>query len=136
MNIADLFDLKGKTAIVTGGARGLGAQIAEIYGKAGANLVICSRDKAACDQMVDKLSTKGVKALAIQWQCDFTSQEDVKKVVEETIEHFDKIDILVNNSGASWAAPVEEMPLKAWQKVMDVNVTGTFLMSQEVGKVI
>lgn len=134
MNIADLFDLKGKTAIVTGGARGLGAQIAEIYGKAGANLVICSRDKAACDEMVDKLSKEGIKALAIE--CDVTSQEDVKKVVSETVEHFEKIDILVNNSGASWAAPVEDMPLEAWQKVMNVNVTGTFLMSQEVGKVM
>lgn len=134
MNIVDLFDLKGKTAIVTGGARGLGAQIAEIYGKAGANLVICSRDKEACDKMVDNLNDKGVKALAIQ--CDVSSQEDVKKVVAETLEHFETIDVLVNNSGATWGAPVEDMPLEAWEKVMNVNVTGTFLMSQEVGKVM
>lgn len=134
MSIIDLFHLKGKTAIITGGARGLGAQIAEIYGEAGANLVICSRDKVACDEMKEKLQSLGVKALSIQ--CDVTNQSDVKNVVKETVEYFGRIDILVNNSGASWAAPVEEMPLEAWEKVMNVNVTGTFLMCQEVGKVM
>lgn len=134
MSIMDLFDLKGKTAIVTGGARGLGAQIAEAYAEAGANLVICSRKKEACDKMKEKLTSKGTKVLSTQ--CDVTNQTDVRKVVTETKEHFGGIDILVNNSGASWAAPVEEMPVEAWQKVMDVNVTGTFLMSQEVGKVM
>lgn len=134
MSIMDLFHLKNKTAIITGGARGLGAQIAEAYGEAGANLVICSRNKAACDKMQEKLSSQGIKVLSIQ--CDVTNQTDVKKVVAETVEHFGTIDILVNNSGASWAASVEEMPLDAWKKVMDVNVTGTFIMSQEVGKVM
>lgn len=134
MSMMDLFDLTGKTAIVTGGARGLGAQIVETYAEAGANVVICSRNKEACDEMRDKLISKGIKALSIQ--CDVTNQADVQNVVAETVEHFGTIDILVNNSGASWAASVEEMPLEAWQKVMDVNVTGTFLMSQEVGKVM
>ncbi|PIC78035.1 gluconate 5-dehydrogenase [Sporosarcina sp. P19] len=134
MNTMDLFSLKGKTAIVTGGGRGLGAQIAESFAEAGANIVVCSRDGAACEEMSQKLQELGVDTLAIS--CDVTNPEDVKKVVQKTKQKFGRIDILVNNSGASWAAPSEDMPLEAWEKVMNVNVTGTFLMSQEVGKVM
>lgn len=76
----------------------------------------------------------GVDSLA--FACDVTKQEDVQRVVKETYNHFRKIDILVNNSGASWGAPVLEMPFDAWKKVMDVNVSGVFLMSQEVGKIM
>src|SRR5690625_4036716 len=132
MIIMNLFELTGKTAIVTGGGRGIGAQIAETYAEAGANIVICSRKKAACDEMRDKLLKNGTETLS--FQCDVTNQEEVKKVVDETVKHFGTIDILDNNSGASWARPVEEMPIDAWKKVIDVNVTGTVLMSQEVGK--
>lgn len=134
MHVLDLFKLDGKTAIVTGGGRGLGAQIAEGLAEAGANVVLCSRRVDACQQVSKRLKEKGAAALAIA--CDVTKQEEVRNVVAETVKHFGGIDILVNNSGASWAAPVVDMPLAAWQKVMDVNVTGTFLMSQEVGKVM
>jgi len=78
------------------------------------------------------LATTGVKTLALA--CDISQPEDIKNVVHQTIEKFGRIDILINNSGATWGAPVEEMPLEAWQKVMNINVTGTFLMSQEAGK--
>ncbi|CAM3246783.1 SDR family oxidoreductase [Filibacter tadaridae] len=132
MNVLELFNLKGKTAIVTGGGRGLGAQIAEGFAEAGANVVICSRNLDACMEVSDKLKAMGVESIALA--CDITNQEDVDRVVEETVKRFGSIDILVNNSGATWGAPVVDMPLKAWQKVMDVNVTGTFLMSQAVGK--
>lgn len=132
MNVMDLFRLDGKTAIVTGGGRGLGAQIAEGFAEAGANVVICSRKVEACQEMSDKLKAKGVRSLAVA--CDVTNEEDVKRVVQQTIEEFGTVDILVNNSGATWGAPVLEMPLEAWQKVMNVNVTGTFLMSREVGE--
>jgi NAD(P)-dependent dehydrogenase (short-subunit alcohol dehydrogenase family) len=134
MNVKDLFDLKGKTAIVTGGGRGLGEQIAEGFAEAGANVVVCSRKKEACEDVSERLKTKGVKTLAMQ--CDVTNQQEVDDVVQKTIEHFGRIDILVNNSGASWGAPVVDMPLEAWNKVFNVNVTGTFLMSQAVGKVM
>lgn len=134
MHVLDLFKLDGKTAIVTGGGRGLGAQIAEGFAEAGANVVLCSRKLEACQEASKRLKEKGADTLAIA--CDVTKQEEVKNVVAETVKHFGRIDILVNNSGASWAAPVVEMSLAAWQKVMDVNVTGTFLMSQEVGKVM
>src|SRR6478735_2392298 len=130
MHIKDLFDLTGKTAIITGGGRGLGEQMAE--GLAEANIVLCSRKKEACQQVADRLATTGVKTLALA--CDVSQPEDIKNVVHQTIEKFGRIDILINNSGATWGAPVEEMPLEAWQKVMNINVTGTFLMSQEAGK--
>ncbi|MEH7307310.1 SDR family oxidoreductase [Neobacillus drentensis] len=134
MNVKALFDLTGKVAIVTGGGRGLGQQIAEGFAEAGAHVVVCSRKLEACEEVSDGLKKLGVDTFALK--CDVTNPEDVRKVVEQTMERFGRIDILVNNSGASWGAPVEEMPLEAWKKVMDVNVTGTFLMSQAVGKVM
>ncbi|MGM0898978.1 MAG: SDR family oxidoreductase [Bacillota bacterium] len=134
MDVMELFNLKGKTAIVTGGGRGLGAQIAEGFAEAGANVVLCSRKVEACQEIAKQLESKGVKTLALA--CDVTNPKDVKGVVEKTVEAFGTIDILVNNSGASWGAPVSEMPLEAWEKVMAVNVTGTFLMSQAVGEVM
>lgn len=134
MHIFDLFKLEGKTAIVTGGGRGLGAQIAQGFAEAGANVVVCSRKLETCEEMSEEIKQLGVDSLALK--CDVTNPEDVRHVVEKTLEKFGTIDILVNNSGATWAAPVEEMPLEAWNKVMNVNVTGTFLMSQEVGKVM
>lgn len=132
MHIKDLFDLTGKTAIITGGGRGLGEQMAEGLAEAGANIVLCSRKKEACQQVADRLARLDVKTLALT--CDISQPEDIKNVVHQTIETFGRIDILINNSGATWGAPVEKMPLEAWQKVMNINVTGTFLMSQEAGK--
>ena len=134
MHVSELFSLKGKVAIVTGGGRGLGEQIAIGFAEAGANVVVCSRRVEACEEVSGKLKEIGVESLAIK--CDITNPEDVKSVVEQTVERFGRIDILVNNSGASWGAPAEEMPLEAWQKVLNVNVTGTFLMSQAAGKVM
>ena len=134
MTVLDLFKLTGKTAIVTGGGRGLGAQIARGFAEAGANVVLCSRNVEACSEMSKELEALGVRSIGLA--CDVTKQQDVKRVVEETMEIFGTIDILVNNSGATWGAPVVDMPYEAWRKVMDVNVNGTFLMSQEVGKVM
>ncbi|WP_054950692.1 SDR family oxidoreductase [Numidum massiliense] len=132
MHVFDMFKLNGKTALVTGGGRGLGAQIAEALAEAGANVVLCSRKRDVCEQVSAQLRDQGVQSLA--FACDVTKPEDVARVVAQTVHHFGAIDILVNNSGATWGAPVVDMPLAAWQKVIDVNVTGTFLMSQTVGK--
>lgn len=88
--------------------------------------------KEACQQVADRLARLDVKTLALT--CDISQPEDIKNVVHQTIEIFGRIDILINNSGATWGAPAEEMTLEAWQKVMNINVTGTFLMSQEAGK--
>ncbi|MFS0762934.1 MULTISPECIES: SDR family oxidoreductase [Peribacillus] len=134
MKVTDLFDLTGKTAIITGGGRGLGAQIATGFAEAGANVVLCSRKKEACDEVASQIEKLGVKALS--FKCDITNPSDVQEVVNETYREFGAIDILVNNSGASWGAPAVDMPLEAWQKVMNVNVTGTFIMSQTAGRVM
>lgn len=136
MGVLDLFKLDGKTAIITGGGRGLGVQMAQGFAEAGiANLVLCSRNVAVCEAVGKELEAAfNVRTLALS--CDVTNPEDVKRVVEKTVAQFGTIDILVNNSGASWGARVEDMPKEAWDKVMTINVTGTFLMSQEVGKVM
>ncbi|MYL32622.1 glucose 1-dehydrogenase [Pontibacillus yanchengensis] len=133
MSVKQLFDLTGKTAIVTGGGRGLGEQISEGFAEAGANLVLCSRKKDACEAVALRLKEEyKVETLALE--CDVTNPEDINQVVTKAREMFGSIDILVNNSGATWGAPSLEMPLEAWQKVMNVNTTGTFLMAQAVGK--
>ncbi|UZJ76880.1 SDR family oxidoreductase [Fictibacillus sp. KU28468] len=134
MNVLKLFDLTGKTAIITGGGRGLGQQIAEAFAEAGANVVLCSRKVEACEETAQKLKQLGIKTLALK--CDISNPEDVQSVIDRTLQEFDSIDILVNNSGATWGAPAAEMPYEAWKKVIDVNVTGTFLMSQAAGKVM
>lgn len=132
MTVLNLFNLQGKTAIVTGGGRGLGAQIAQGFAEAGANVVLCSRKVEACEEMAQELTKLGVQSIGLA--CDVTRQEDVKQLVEKVIEKFGRIDILVNNSGATWGTPAVDMPFEAWQKVIDVNLTGTFLMSQAVGR--
>ncbi|HEY2420608.1 MAG TPA: SDR family NAD(P)-dependent oxidoreductase, partial [Neobacillus sp.] len=128
MNIDKLFSLEGKTAIVTGGGRGLGKQIAEMFADAGANVVICSRHLDACQQVCERLEEKGVRSLAIQ--CDVTNQDDIHNVIDKTMKEFGQIDILVNNSGTSWGAPALEMPIDKWDKVMDINLRAVFLFSQ------
>ena len=100
MTILEMFELKGKTAIITGGGRGLGEQIAKGYAEAGANIVLCSRKVEACEEVARELKELGVETQAIQ--CDVSNPDDVLKVVDETMERFGRIDILVNNSGASW----------------------------------
>ncbi|WP_018133303.1 SDR family oxidoreductase [Effusibacillus pohliae] len=132
MHIQELFRLNGKVAIVTGGGRGLGEQIAVGLAEAGADVVVCSRKKEACDEVAQQLRAMGRKSLAIA--CDVTDPEDVERVVRETKEAFGNIDILVNNSGISWGAPTEEYPLEKFKQVLNVNVTGVFLMSQAVGR--
>ncbi|HEX7064449.1 MAG TPA: SDR family oxidoreductase [Bacillales bacterium] len=132
MAIQELFDLTGKTAIVTGGGRGLGEQIALAYAEAGANVVVCSRKIEACEEVSGKLKELNVRSLAMK--CDVTNPEDIESVIKATLDEFGQIDILVNNSGATWGAPAMEMPLDKWQKVLNVNATGTFLFSQAVGR--
>jgi NAD(P)-dependent dehydrogenase (short-subunit alcohol dehydrogenase family) len=129
----ELFDLTDKVALVTGGGRGLGKQIAEVYAEMGCQLALCSRKKENCEDVAEMLRNEyGVQV--ISYALDVTNELQVEEVVSQVLEDFGKINILVNNSGATWGAPVEEMPLEAWNKVMNVNVTGTFLMSKAVGK--
>lgn len=131
-NVKELFDLSGRTAIVTGGSRGIGKEMAEGLAEAGANLVLCARRKEWLDETVEELTARGVDAHGIV--ADVSNPEDVTKVVGAAVSHFGRVDILVNNAGISWGAMPEEMPLEKWQKVIDVNLTGCFLMAQAVGR--
>jgi len=134
MKTAELFDLTGRTAIVTGGSTGLGRQMAEGLAEMGANIVLCARKKERCEKAAEELGALGVKTLALA--CDVRNAEEIQKVVDSTVASFGKIDILINNAGASWGAPIEEMKLEHWNKVIETNLTGTFLFSQAVGKVM
>ncbi|WP_174731325.1 SDR family oxidoreductase [Mesobacillus harenae] len=130
---ADLFNIDNKVAFITGGGRGLGRQIAEIYASSGCHIAVCSRKLEQCEETARYLeNTFGIKAKG--YACNIQNEEDVKDTVEKVISDFGQIDILVNNSGATWGASVEDMPLDGWQKVLNVNLTGTFLVTKEVGK--
>ncbi len=127
-----LFDLTGKTAIVSGGGTGIGRQMAQGLAEAGANVVICARKVERCEQAAAELEELGVRALGLG--CDVRDPEQVRKVVETTVSELGGIDVLINNAGTVWGASPEEMPLEGWQKVIDVNLTGVFLFSQAAGR--
>jgi NAD(P)-dependent dehydrogenase (short-subunit alcohol dehydrogenase family) len=130
----NLFDLSGKTAIVTGGGKGIGRQMAEGLAEAGSNLVLCARQAERCEQAAAELAELGVKTLGVG--CDVRDPEQVQAVVARTVADFGGVDILVNNAGVVWGATPEDMPLEGWQKVVDVNLTGVFLFSQAAGRVM
>jgi NAD(P)-dependent dehydrogenase (short-subunit alcohol dehydrogenase family) len=130
--IAKLFDLGGKTALVTGGSRGLGLQIAEALGEAGAKILLTSRKASDLEEAVADLQAKGIDA---RWvAADASDPAQVQHVVDEAMQRLGRIDILVNNAGATWGAPAEDHPLEAWDKVMNLNVRSVFLFSQAVAK--
>lgn len=131
-DVRELFDLTGRTAIVTGGSRGIGKEMAEGLGEAGANLMLCSRRQHWLDETVTEFAARGFNVVGKV--CDVAKADDVQAVVDETISQFDSVDILINNAGVSWGAMPEEMPLEQWQKVIDVNLTGCFLMAQAAGR--
>jgi NAD(P)-dependent dehydrogenase (short-subunit alcohol dehydrogenase family) len=128
----ELFDLAGKTALVTGGSRGLGLQIAEALGEQGAKLVLSSRKQADLDEAVAHLKARGIEASAIA--ADVAQESAVAPLVEEAMRRLGHIDILVNNAGATWGAPAEDYPTEAWDKVMNLNIRSIFLLSQAVAK--
>jgi len=134
MYTRELFDLSGRVAIVTGGSIGLGRQMAQGLAEMGANVVLCARKKERCEAAAEELRSLGVKSMALG--CDVKDPTSIKDVVDATVADFGRIDILVNNAGTSWGAPVEEMRLEHWNKVIETNLTGTFLFSQAAGKVM
>jgi gluconate 5-dehydrogenase len=134
MNVKQLFDLTGRVAIITGGSVGLGRQMADGLAEMGANLVLCARKQERCLQAAAELQKLGVQVLALG--CDVKDPASIQEVVDATMKQFGRIDILINNAGTSWGAPVEEMTLEQWHKVIETNLTGTFLFSQAVGKVM
>ena len=130
--IQQLFDLKGKTALVTGGSRGLGLQMAHALGEAGARIMLSSRKADELEKAVADLEAAGIDA---RWTAaDCAVEADIHRLADETLERMGDLDILVNNAGAAWGAPAEDHPLDAWDKVMNLNVRGYFLLSQRVAK--
>jgi gluconate 5-dehydrogenase len=124
--------LTGKTAIVTGGSRGIGKEMAEALAEAGANLMLCARRAEWLDETVAEFQAKNFNVAAKL--ADVSKPEDIQAVVNETMEKFGQIDVLINNAGVSWGAMPEDMPLEKWQTVLDVNLTGCFLFAQAVGR--
>src|SRR5277367_261814 len=129
-----MFDLTGRVAVITGGSVGLGRQMAEGLAEMGANLVLCARKKERCQQAAEELQKIGVRTLALG--CDVKDPASIRAVAETAVKEFGRIDILINNAGTSWGALTEEMTLEQWNKVIETNLTGTFLFSQAVGKVM
>ncbi len=130
--IQQLFDLKGKTALVTGGSRGLGLQLAEALGEAGARVMLSSRKADDLVNAAGELKAAGIDADWIAADC--AKEADIRALADETLRRFGQVDILVNNAGAAWGAPAEDHPVDAWDKVMNLNIRGYFILSQHIAK--
>jgi NAD(P)-dependent dehydrogenase (short-subunit alcohol dehydrogenase family) len=131
-SVKQLFDLTGKTALITGGSRGLGLQMAEALGEQGARVIVSSRKQSDLDEAVAHLTSRGIDASAIA--ADLGKDSAITPLVDEALARLGHIDILINNAGATWGAPAEDHPIDAWDKVMNLNIRSIFLMSQAVGK--
>ncbi|MDO8441264.1 MAG: SDR family oxidoreductase [Polaromonas sp.] len=130
--IQQLFDLTGKTALVTGGSRGLGLQLAQALGEAGAKIMLSSRKADDLVQAAAQLKSAGIDADWVAADC--SKEADIRALADETIKRFGHVDILVNNAGATWGAPAEDHPVEAWDKVMNLNIRGYFILSQHIAK--
>ncbi len=130
--LTNLFDLSGRVAIVTGGSRGLGLQIASALAEYGASLALVARKRADLDTAVEQLNIAG--RTAVGFEANLGSPEAAASLTDRVLERFGRIDVLVNNAGATWGAPAEDYPLEGWNKVIDLNVTGLFLMTQAVAR--
>lgn len=127
-----LFDLSGRVAVISGGSRGLGLQIAEALGEFGARLVLVARKEAELAVAVRHLAAQGIAASSIP--ADLADPDEAAAIATEVMARFGRIDILVNNAGTAWGASAVSHPLGAWQKVLALNLTGTFLLTQAVGR--
>ncbi|MGE8080325.1 SDR family NAD(P)-dependent oxidoreductase [Peribacillus loiseleuriae] len=132
MDYQQLFSLKGKTALVTGGARGLGKAMAEALAQVGANIIIADMELASAQQAAKELASFGGKTLGLQ--VDVTSEEQVRAMVDQIVGEFNELNVVINNAGICQKITVEEQSLEDWKKTMDVNVNGVFLVSKYSGK--
>ncbi len=132
MSLRQLFDLSGRVALVTGGSRGLGLQIAEGLGEMGARVALSARKADELDAAVAHLAAQGIEATGIA--CDMQDAAAIGPMVQKAIDTLGPIDILVNNAGTTWGAPALDHPLEAWHKVLNLNLTAMFVTCQEVGR--
>lgn len=130
--VQQLFSLEGKTALVTGGSRGLGLQMAQALGEAGARIMLSARKAGELEQAAATLQAQGIDTRWIAADC--AQEADIHRLADETLERMGDVDILINNAGASWGAAAEDHPLDAWDKVMNLNVRGYFLLSQRIAR--
>jgi NAD(P)-dependent dehydrogenase (short-subunit alcohol dehydrogenase family) len=131
-SIQQLFDLTGKTALITGGSRGLGLQMAHALGEAGARIMLCARKADELEAATADLQAAGIDTRWVAADC--AQESDLAHLVSETSQRMGDVDILVNNAGATWGAAAQDHPVSAWDKVMNLNVRGYFLLSQLVGR--
>ena len=131
-DLKQLFDLSGKVALVTGGSRGLGQEMAEGLAEAGASLMLLARREQWLSPTVNAMKGRGFQCEGVV--CDVSKPDEIQAAVAKTLSTYGQIDILVNNAGVNWAAPAEEMPLDKWQMVLDIDLTGVFLFCQAVGR--
>jgi NAD(P)-dependent dehydrogenase (short-subunit alcohol dehydrogenase family) len=134
MHMREMFDLRGRVAVITGGSIGLGRQMAQALGEMGADLVLSARKKERCEQAANELRALGVRTVAVGG--DVGRPEDVQAMVDTALRELGRIDILVNNAGQAWGAKPEDMRLEDWNKVIQTNLTGTFLCAQAAGRVM
>jgi len=132
MSSNNLFSMKGRVALITGGSRGLGLQMAEALGDQGAKVIISARKSAELEQAQAHLKSRGIVA---DWvAADGAKAESMHALVDTVLQRHGRVDVLINNAGTSWGAPAEDHPLEAWDKVFDLNVRGLFVLSQQIGK--
>lgn len=130
--VRELFSLEGKTAVVTGGSRGLGLQMAEALGEQGARVLVSARKQDELDEACAHLAARGVEAHSIA--ADLSDEAAIGGLAGEAMRVLGQVDILVNNAGATWGAPAEAFPVEAWDKVMNLNVRSVFLLCQAFGR--
>lgn len=127
-----MLGLDGQVALVTGGSRGLGLQIAGGLGEMGARVAITARRADELKEAMAYLAQRGVESCSVR--SDLSAPGAAGPLVDQVLAHFGRIDILVNNAGATWGAPAEDYPEEAWRKVMGLNIDAVFLLTQEVGR--
>lgn len=131
MSTTKLFDLTNRVALITGGSRGLGLQIAKGYGAHGAKLALTARKAHELEEARSELAALGYDVFVVP--SDLGNPDTITPMVDAVIAHFGRVDILMNNAGASWGAPAEDYPLEAWNKIIATNLTGSWLVTQQVG---
>ncbi len=133
LGVRRLLDLSGRVALITGGSRGLGAQIGAALGEMGAKLVVVARNRGDVETAVAKFAAAGVEATGIA--CDLTQRDTAYEVATEAVHRMGRIDILVNNAGMAFGAPTEQFPLDRWRQLIALNLTAVYLVTQAVAKV-